>query len=249
MQALFLAAGFGKRLRPLTEKTPKALVEVNGTPLLINALNHLSKYKIEEVIIVTGHMKDKIVERIGYNYLNMEIIYVYNPIYNQTNNVYSLYLAKDYINDDLIMLECDLFYNQNLIDTIIQGQADCNILVSPYDQKTMDGTVIKVDSNNNAQALIIKRDQGQGFDYTNVMKTVNIYTFKKEFITKKFLPAVELYIQTQSVNSYYELVLGSLIYYGNSNIKVVPIDANEWCEIDDLDDLKRAQKLFWRAPK
>ena len=244
MQALILAAGFGKRLRPLTDKIPKALVEVNGTPLLLNALNHLSKYKIDEVIIVTGHMKDKIVNRIGFNYSNMKIIYVDNPIYDKTNNVYSLYLAKNYIHDDLILLECDLFYNQKLIDTIMQGQADCNILVSPYDQKTMNGTVIKVDSENNAQALIIKRDQGQGFDYTNMMKTVNIYTFKKDFAIRQFFPAVELYIKTESINSYYELVLGSLIYYGNSNIKVVPIDATEWCEIDDMEDLKRAQMLF-----
>ena len=242
MQALILAAGFGRRLRPITEKIPKALVEVNGTPLLINALNHLSKYGVKEVIIVVGHMKEKIVEKVGFNHFNMRIIYVDNPKYSETNNVYSLYLAKNYIHDDLIMLECDLFYNWNLINTIVQGQADCNILVSPYDKKTMDGTVVKVDSKNNAEALIIKRDQGEGFDYTNMMKTVNIYKFKKEFIVNKFLPAIELYIQTQSVNSYYELVLGSLIYFGNSNIKVVPINATEWCEIDDMNDLRRAEQ-------
>lgn len=247
MQAIILAAGFGNRLRPITENIPKPLVEINGTPLLLNTLNLLSKYTINEVIIVVGHMKEKIIEKVGHKYKNMSIVYVENPIYDKTNNVYSMYLTKNYINDDVIMLEGDLFFNQNLLDVVMQGQADCNILVSPYDKTIMDGTVVRVDSENNVKALITKRDQEEGFDYANTMKTVNVYTFKKNFMVDKFFPAIELYIKTQDTNSYYELVLGSLIYYQNSNIKAIPIEATEWCEIDDLEDLKRAQIHFGGA--
>src|SRR5690554_5086347 len=99
MQAIILAAGFGSRLRPITENIPKSLVEINGTPLLLNTLNHLSKYPINEVIIVIGHLKEKIMKKIGHEYKNMRILYVENPIFDKTNNVYSLYLTKNYIYD------------------------------------------------------------------------------------------------------------------------------------------------------
>lgn len=244
MQALILAAGFGKRLQPLTNKIPKSLVEVNGTPLLINALNQLSNRNINEVIIVVGHKKEMIKEKIGSTYKNMKITYVENNLYNETNNVYSFYLAKEYIKEDLIMLECDLFYRRNLIDTILEGQAECNILVSKFDKETMNGTVIQIDDEKNAKALILKKNQDEKFDYSDKRKTVNIYTFKKEFIVNHFLPAIENYVKTESVNSYYELVLGSLIYFENHNIKVIEIDKSEWCEIDDEKDLKIAEKVF-----
>jgi hypothetical protein len=132
-----------------------------------------------------------------------------------------------------------------LIDKMInESTASCNILVSKYNSSTMDGTILKINHNNNVCSLIIKRDQIANADYSNMAKTVNIYFFKKAFIRDKFFPMVETYIKTQSNNSYYELVLGSLIYFGNDDIRAVYIDESEWCEIDDINDLKRASLLF-----
>lgn len=245
MQALILAAGFGKRLRPITDTIPKALVEVNETPLLLNALECLSNRSIKEVLIVVGDKKDKIMQTVGHIYKDMKITYVENPLYRETNNVYSFYLAKNYIHDDLLMLECDLFYRRKLIDRIIhEGSHSCNVLVSDYDALTMDGTVVEVDVDNKIRALIVKKEQRQGFDYTNKAKTVNVYLYKKEFILGKLMPAVKTYIKTQSLDSYYELVLGSLVFYGNDDIYAVYIDSDEWCEIDNADDLERARLVF-----
>lgn len=244
MQALILAAGYGKRLRPLTDRTHKSLVEVNGVPLLINALNCLSERSIDEVLLVVGDKKELVISVIGHQYKKMKITYIENPVYKKTNNVYSLWLAKNYIHDDLIMLECDLFYNRTLIDAILQGDAECNILVSPFDSQTMDGTVVHVNSDMSVDSLIIGRDQKVDMNYTNMYKTVNIYTYTKEFVSSSLMPIVDIYVRTQNTNSYYELVLGALIYWGNDIIKAVIVDASEWCEIDDLEDLKRAEKKF-----
>lgn len=240
MQALILAAGFGKRLQPITNTIPKSLVEVNGTPLLVNALNHLSGRNIDEVVIVVGHKKEKIMERIGHMYQGMKIIYVENPEYDRTNNIYSFYLARNYIHDDVIMLECDLFYQRELIDIIVDAKADCNILVSPFNPETMDGTVIEPDDGGKAKALFVNRMQGPDFRFDSKMKTVNIYKFKKDFIVNKFFPMVETYMNLYDKNSYYELALGTLIYLGNDDCQIVPIDESQWCEIDDSEDLKRA---------
>lgn len=248
MQAIILAAGYGKRLQPLTNITHKSLVEINGVPLLINALNCLSGRDISEVIIVTGHKNDAIISIVGHSYKGMIITYVHNPIYDKTNNVYSLYLAKNYIREDVIMLECDLYFNRELIDIILSSNNDCNILVSPYIKGIMDGSIIQASCEGKALALIIKKYQAEDYDYTNAYKTVNVYRFNKDFIANKFMPAVELYINTQSVNSYYELVLGSLIYYGNSDIRIVNISSDSWAEIDDVQDLERASILFKLQP-
>lgn len=244
MQALILAAGFGKRLKPYTDKAPKALVEVNGVPLLINALNALSRRGIAEVVVVVGHMRDVIRQRIGTEYRGMKITYVENPLYRTTNNIYSLYLARDYLHDDLILLECDLFYPRELIDSAVSAGADCGVLVSRYNPVTMDGTAVSADENGNIKMMYINRHQGPGFDYSDKYKTVNIYVFKKDFLLKKYLPAIETYVRTQSPDSYYEMALGALIYFGNDDIRIVEVDENQWCEIDNKEDLERAERRF-----
>lgn len=242
MQAVLLAAGFGRRLRPLTDSMPKCLVEVHGVSLLENALNRLSfSGKIDEIVIAVGHFAEQIISRIGFEYRGMKVTYAINRNFLTTNNVYSLYLCRDYIHDDCLLLECDLFYEQDLIETIVEGDSDCQILVSPYCRETMNGTAILADAEGRAKSLVIKRDQGPDFSYADAYKTVNVYRFGKKFITQKFLPAIDLYVRTGSLDSYYELVLGSLIYFGNDQIVIKNIDASRWYEIDDASDLAIAE--------
>ena len=210
----------------------------------MNALECLSGRGISEVLIIVGDKREMIVDRLGFQYKEMRIIYIENPRYMETNNIYSFWLAKDYVHDDVVMMECDLFYRRSLIDTILEGEGECNILVTPFNKNLMDGTVITVDVSGRVKSLIIKRDQGEEFDYSDKLKTVNIYWFKRDFIINKLFHFVETYIQTQSVDSYYELVLGGMIYWGNSDVRAVCVAETEWCEIDDMEDLRRAEERF-----
>lgn len=243
MQAIILAAGFGKRLSPLTDNCPKSLVEINGKPLIMNALDILAECGIERTVIVVGHLKEKIIEAVGYSYKGMSISYVENTIYDKTNNVYSFYLTKDYISDDALLLECDLYYREELIRKLLECGGECDIMVSPYDAKTMDGTVVFADEEGKARSLVVKRFQGADFDFSDALKTVNIYKFTKDFLKNKFYPAIETYVRTQDLDNYYEFVLGSLVYYGN-DIRVLKVDESEWAEVDSLSDLKAAEKKF-----
>lgn len=242
MQALILAAGSGKRLDPLTEDLPKALVEVNGTPILVNALNNLKSAGISLVIIVVGHLKEKIIQRIGYEFNGLHIAYVVNDAYGTTNNIYSLWLARDMINDDVLLLECDLFFKGDLLEAVMKDDSECAILTSDYNGKTMNGTVITIDPDNNVDSMILKMDQKTGLDLSQCKKTVNIYRMKKQFMKNKFMPAIDLYVRTQDVSSFYEIVLGALVYFKNSVIKAVNVPESMWFEIDDIEDLRRAEK-------
>lgn len=245
MQAIILAAGKGSRLKDKTVDTPKALISVNGTPLLIRTLNILAEYEIEEVIIVVGYLKEKIKQEIGNKYKNIKITFVDNDKYDCSNNIYSLYLTKDYINEDCLLIECDLYFSKKIISSIINQKADCSIMVSKYNKDTMNGTVITFNASGDVTDLIVKSKQEKIFNYSNKYKTVNIYKFSKDFFLKKYIPNIATYTQTESMNSYYELVLGGLIYYNNSNIKAVVVDESLWREIDDENDLKIAEGTKW----
>lgn len=242
MQAIILAAGKGNRLQPFTTTMPKCMIRVKNKPLIFNTLDKLSAtQKINKVIIVCGYMADIIQKSIGTSYQNMKIEYIVNDQYETTNNVYSLYLVENRITEDCLLLECDLFYDQDVMDTIINGMADCNILVSPYNKSTMDGTII-IAENNTAKELLIKAHQAENNDYSSAYKTVNIYRFKESFFNGKLMPALNVYIKTGNLQSYYELVLGSLIYYKNDNIQINIVSEKRWYEIDDLNDYERANQ-------
>lgn len=244
MQAVILCAGRGTRLQPLTDTKPKALTEICGVPMLVNALMVLAEHNISEVVIVVGYMKDEIINCCGNEFKGMKITYVYNDIYAETNNNYSLYLTKDYIREDTLLLECDLYYESNILDELMSNEADCSILVSRYNNETMDGTVVYTDNDANVLKMVLK--SCQDIDPINelALKTVNIYKFKYEFWETKFIPQLEYYIFFHNKKSYYEKSLGALIYYRDSIIKAVEVSEDLWAEVDDLRDLEKAESKF-----
>lgn len=239
MQAIILAAGRGERLLPLTNTMPKCMVHIKNKSLIFNMLDHLSETgRVNEVIIVCGYMADVLQKYIGTSYQGMRIDYIVNDKYESTNNVYSLFLVGNRIKTDCMLLECDLFYQKDVIDSIINSSADCSILVSPYNKQTMDGTIVIVEDGN-VKELLIKSHQDLDKDYSHAYKTVNIYKFKESFFNRKLMPALDNYIKTGNMHSYYELVIGSLIYYRNDNIQAIEIDESRWYEIDDMKDYER----------
>ena len=242
MKALILAAGCGKRLRPITNTIPKSMVEVNGTPLLVNAINNLTALGIKDIGIGVGHMADYIKEHIGYEFNGASISYFENPRYLETNNIVSLYKASEFCDDDMLMLECDIYYHKEMLEPLIAGEGECSILVSPFNPATMDGTVIRVEGDR-AQELILGKWQGADFDYTDTRKTVNMYRFTKDFAAK-YMPLIKWYVENMGEQSYYEKVLGSLMYLRECDMSVVEVPEDRWCEIDDADDLARARERF-----
>lgn len=242
MKALILAAGFGKRLRPITNTIPKAMIEVNGTPLLVNALNNLTALGITDIGIAVGHMADYIKKHIGDEYNGAKISYYVNSHYLETNNIVSLYEAADFCDDDMLMLECDIYYRKEILEALMAGKGECSILVSPFNRQTMDGTVIRVDGDK-AMELVLGKWQGEKFDYSFTRKTVNMYRLTKVFISK-YMPLIRWYVENMGKQSYYEKVLGSLLYLRECDVRIVEVPEEMWCEIDDDDDLARARERF-----
>lgn len=242
-RALILAAGGGTRLKPLTENMPKCLTEVCNKSILVNTIEILKRKGIKEVVIVVGHFKDKIIDTVNKTFKDVKVIYVYNSVYDKTNNIYSLWLARDYLKEDFILIEGDIFFEEALIKKTLNEKKETFALLAEY-RPWMDGTVVTL-SENRIATMLLKKEQTQDFDFSKAYKTVNIYKFSGSFMKQHFLPCLDKFIETNQTNVYYELVLKELLVKNkNLNIGGLVIDNIKWYEIDTLEDLKKAEILF-----
>ena len=244
MQAIILAAGMGRRLGEYTHDNTKCMLEVNGVKLIDRALEYLCRSKISRVIIVVGYKAQNVIDHVGTENKGMKIVYVTNPIYNKTNNIYSLYLAKDFLQeDDTILLESDLIYDEDVIIKLVNNPFPNLALVAKY-ETWMDGTMVRLNQDNEILNFVSKA----AFKYSDIasyFKTVNIYKLSKDFSTTKYIPFLEAYSKAMGNNEYYENVLSVISFLSTHDLKALPLDEGEkWYEIDDKQDLDIAQALF-----
>lgn len=244
MQAIILAAGMGKRLGEYTKQNTKCMVPVNGIPLIDRLLSQLSRLSLNRIVIVVGYEGKKLIDHIGNRYADkVKIEFVNNPIYDKTNNIYSLALAGEQMQeDDTLLIESDLIFDDSIFDLITNDPNPNIALVAKY-ETWMDGTMVRIDDDNNIVNFIPKDD----FRYSDVdeyYKTVNIYKFSKEFSRTKYLPFLQAYTKAVGNNEYYENVLRIISFLNNKELKALPITNEKWYEIDDKQDLDIAEALF-----
>lgn len=244
MQAIILAAGMGKRLGDLTKNNTKCMVSVNGIRLIDRMLTQLSTLNLNRVVIVVGYEGTKLKNYIGNRYdekLNIE--YVHNPIYDKTNNIYSLALAKQQMmEDDTLLLESDLIFDSSMLNLIVNHPHPNLALVAKY-ETWMDGTMVRISEDNDILNFIPKKS----FRYSDIdlyYKTVNIYKFSREFSCTQYVPFLEAYSKAMGNNEYYEQVLRVLTALDRSDLKALPITTEKWYEIDDVQDLDIAETMF-----
>lgn len=245
MQAIMLAAGKGSRLGKYTKNNTKCMLDVHGETLLERAIDALLEAGIKDFILVLGYKKDNVKKFIKEKELDkkINITYVDNDMYDTTNNIYSLYLAKDYlIQDDTILLESDLIYDKSIIKKLVNSKYESAALIAKYEE-WMDGTVVKLNDDNTINSFVERKD----FNYDDVdsyYKTVNIYKFSKEFSERFYLPFLESYIKAYGNNDYYELVLKVISELKDTNLYGLPLTNELWYEIDDCQDYDIVKAMF-----
>lgn len=244
MQAIFLAAGMGRRLKELTSNATKCMVEVNGQTMIERSLHNLELLKcVDKIIFVIGYEGDKLREYVDSLGIDIPIEYIRNDIYDKTNNIYSLYLAKDKLmEDDTLLLESDLVYEEAVIRKLVENPYPSLVLVDKF-ESWMDGTCIKIDDDNNIISFLDKKR----FDFSETgeyYKTVNLYKFSKDFSIKHYVPFLEAYCKALGHNEYYEQVLKVITFLDNPEIKACKLNGEKWYEIDDVQDLDIAETIF-----
>ena len=243
MQAIILAAGMGKRLRELTSNNTKCMIKVNGVTLIERMLSQLDSLDLRRVVIVAGFQGEKLKKFVGALDVKTPVVFVDNVVYDRTNNIYSLFLARDYLTeDDTLLLESDLIVDDAMPKKLLDHPCPNLALVAKF-ESWMDGTMVKIDGDNNIVNFVPKT----AFDYKETdsyYKTVNIYKFSKEFSRTKYVPFLEAYTKAVGNNEYYENVLRIISFLNSHDLKALPIADEKWYEIDDKQDLDIAEALF-----
>lgn len=233
----------GKRLGELTSGNTKCMVKVNGRPLIDRMLSQLSKLSLSRIVMVVGYQAENLKLHIGTSVAGMPIVFVENPIYDKTNNIYSLALAKDFLcAEDTLLLESDLIVEDAVLDKILANPFPNLALVSKY-ETWMDGTMVRINDEQDIVSFIPK----SAFKYSETdtyYKTVNIYKFSREFSCTHYVPFLEAYTHALGNNEYYEQVLRVITMLDRVELKALPLGGERWYEIDDVQDLDIAEALF-----
>ena len=244
MQAIILAAGMGRRLGEYTKDNTKCMLPVNGVRLIDRVLTQLSPLGLTRVVIVVGYQGQNLIDYLGHRYDDQfPIEYVENPIYDKTNNIYSLALAKQQLQeDDTLLIESDLIYDDGLFQLLLNNPYPNLALVAKY-ESWMDGTMVRLDDEQNIVDFVSK----EAFSFKEVdtyYKTVNIYKFSREFSRTKYVPFLEAYCTAVGNNEYYENVLRIITSLNDHSLKALPLSHEKWYEIDDKQDLDIAEAIF-----
>lgn len=243
MQAIILAAGMGRRLKELTQNNTKCMVKVNGVTLIERLLGQLERQELSRIVIVVGYEGKKLMDYIATLDVKTPIVYVENTIYNKTNNIYSLALAKDYLcEEDTLLFESDLIFEDAVIDAIVSDPRPSLALVDKY-ESWMDGTCVTLNDQDEIKAFV----PGKHFDFSRIdeyYKTVNIYKFDKSFSQTHYVPFLEAYCTALGRNEYYEQVLRIITMLDEPVIQAKRLSGEKWYEIDDIQDLDIATSMF-----
>lgn len=233
----------GKRLKDLTRDNTKCMVKVNGMTLIERMLRQIDAHDLSRIVIVVGYEGQKLIDYIGTLDIRTPIEYINNPVYDKTNNIYSLSLAKDRLcKEDTLLFESDLIFEDSVLDVLIDDPRDTLALVDKY-ESWMDGTCVKLTDDDDIESFV----PGSKFRFEEIKdyyKTVNIYKFSREFSKTHYVPFLDAYQAALGQNEYYEQVLRVITMLDAPGIKAKRLNGQKWYEIDDIQDLDIAESIF-----
>jgi len=234
--ALLLAAGTGSRLQPLTHAVPKCLTEVNDVPILEQQVRCLEQWGFQRLVLVLGHLEHCVRDFFQRRSSSLRIDYITNPHYRTTNNIYSLWMARELIREPFLLLEADIFFDRPLLSPMLQADSIAVSTMQPW----MTGTTVEVDQHRRVVSMHVGAGSIPG---KSSLKTVNIYSFSAN-TWREITARLDSHIIAGKVSDYYEVVFSELIAEGIISLRSVFFDHKRWYEIDTPADLLAAERIF-----
>ena len=234
--ALLLAAGSGCRLRPVTDDQPKCLTEIDGIPILERLIDCLSQQGFERLVVVVGYLEHRIREFLGERRNGLSIKYVVNPQYLTTNNIYSLWLAREAVQESFLLIESDLLFESALLRDLQQPNKIAVSALQPW----MDGSTVAIDDLLHVREFQLgDENDSNGLRY----KTVNICSLSHQS-WRQVVGRLQRYVAAGRVNEFYERVFAEMVADGSLDFEAVFFDPASWHEIDTLADLRKAERFY-----
>ncbi len=233
--AAILVAGVGARLRPLTDEKPKALVPINGKPLLLRTLELLERHGVRRVVLATGYRADAV--RAAVKGSNMDVRCCHNPRYGSTQNSVSLALCADELEgSDFFKLDGDVVFHSEVLERL---ESSCGSLAAAIDERrALDREAMKVLVDAGViqrfgKDLPCERAFGESIGIERVRAAATPALFR----------ALREAEAAGKHDLYYEDVYDRLIAAGTLEAQAVPVGDLPWCEVDTIDDLREAQQV------
>lgn len=239
---VILAAGRGSRLKELSLEQPKPMITVNNVTIISNLVQHLIDAGIDQIVVIIGYKADKLKSHLQPFNDKVQLSFVENPIYDKTNNIYSLWLAKDYLHNGFFLFEADVFLEEAILTDFLNDNREDVMLVDKY-TPNMNGTVVDFDSAKKVKRMYLKVDQGGSFTFEDKHKTVNFYKISKKLVQSFFLEKLDYHIEHKDTGSYYELIIKEAIDSGWI-FYAAETGSRKWYEIDTREDLDAAEAMF-----
>jgi 2,3-bisphosphoglycerate-independent phosphoglycerate mutase len=237
--AIILAAGMGRGLKPLTYDIPKCLTEINGCSVLENTLNILDCNGFKKAVIVVGNLGESVKDKVGDRFGGIEIIYIDNPDYAETGAVYSLWLAKKYMEEASILIECDTIFEDEILTQLLNTDIQKSFWVGSKFLDKHLGCRLTIDKNNKIIDLDII-DNNHASISKDYYKSIGLLKLSKRF-GEKFIGLLDDYI-TAGRKDYFGLAIKKLL--DKEELILLDIKELRWSEIDTFDDIHKAEILF-----
>lgn len=231
VKAIILSAGVGRRLEGAMGGLPKSLIDLGGETMIEKQIDILNKYGISKIAVIVGYMKDKIKEKLGDR-----VTYFFNPFFETTNNVTSLWFANDFLQDeDVIIINGDIIIEPSIMQDLLENEGEICVLVDIGKYNEL-GYKIKVKDNFvDFMGMHIDKSEVAG-EYAGISK-----------VSKQTLPLLvkklEDFMMRKEFGTWYETAYVELIKDG---VKISFVDTNRrsWLEIDTPDDIEKAKQYF-----
>ena len=233
--ALVLAAGTGSRLSPLTNDAPKCLTRVNEIEILGRLIETLHQHEFKRLVIVIGPFEQQIRDYLEGISKNIIVEYIVSPFYKTTNNIYSLWMAREKIKESFVLIESDLIFKTSQLEEMLSPNKIAVSHILPW----MNGTTITTDKR--LPSTVTAFNLGGHSTNDTKFKTVNIYSFSPES-WKQVSKRLDSWISKGKVNEYYEAVFSEMVADGSLNFGCVYFDSDFWYEVDTIEDLRECEK-------
>lgn len=234
MQAIILAAGISKRLRPLTDNTPKCLLKIGSKTVLELTIDNVLKNGINEFIMVTGYKENMIKEYITQKYPALDITYITNPDYENNNNSYSLWMTKYYVNRDCLLMDSDIVFDHRIITKLLNADYENCLAVNANHKPEEEEIKVIIDRSNKILHIGKETDIEKSFG-----ESIGIELFSYLFFQNLMKILDRKIVEEKNVNEFYEVSFQELIDKGNG-IFAVNVSEYKSIEIDTPADLERA---------
>lgn len=240
MKAVILVAGFGSRLRPLTDTTPKALLPLGDTTGLHRMVSELKKHGITEIVFVTGHFEEKIKAYVNEHFPDITAHFVRNDKYDKTNNGYSLLMAEPYVRgESFVKFDGDVVFDPAVLRLLLASPDDANYVC--LDKCQVNEEVLKVQLGDGGEVISMSQhipvEKAAG-------ESLGIEKISAQFSGQLFDTLRRIMLDTKNWQEYYEFAYEDLLSQKAMPFKCADVTGYNWVEVDNQEDYRLAHQYF-----